>query len=519
MRAILASRRARASRFEEEGVKFASPNGSVLGDGSIFDPWELNYALTHLPAAYTLYLRGGTYEGVYTANASGVNETERRIVRSFPGEWAVIDSGLAAGQGGLNVTGDYWTVQDLELMNSNVNSRVLENTVPYDSTLRGSGLRISGSACNQVNLLIHDNGNGIAWWEQAVGGLSYGNIVWNNGWAGSSNMRGHGHGWYVQNNGDNGEVKRIENVISTNSGGCTLRIGAQNGRVDNCEVVKSSFANSSAPAAMTHLFNDEYRSPDVEHGSGEFAYENLVVDKVRIFELPNSYSSGIRNNYANAGPSAGLVLTNCDLRPGAVDGILKSTYNTQVTIRDNIVHGDGIGPSNEILAFAQTTMPVGVWDYNSYYSMNGTYGFNFTGAGGPKTFSEWQLLTGYDTHSTFAPGSYPPDAVYVEPNLHEDGRSHVTVFNSIALAATVQADLSNTGLQSGDTYYIFNAMNPLAGVITTGTYDGNPVAIPMQDDTAGTPADPVADLPPGPSTFPHFGVFIVRKYPTMQRSA
>lgn len=519
MRAILASRRARSNRFEEEGVKFASPNGSVLGDGSIFEPWELNYALTHLPASETLYLRGGTYEGVYIASAGGSDESERRTVRSFPGEWAVIDSGISSGQGGLNITGDYWTIRDLELTNSSLDSRVLEESIPYDSTLRGSGLRISGNACNQINLLIHDNGNGIAWSEQAIGGLSYGIIVWNNGWAGSSNMRGHGHGWYIQNNGDNGEVKRVENVVSTNSGGCTLRIGAQNGRVDNCEVVKSSFANSSAPAAMTHLFNDGYRSADIEHGSGEFSYENLTLDKVRIYELSNSYSGGIRNNYADNGPSTGLVITNCDLRPGAVDGILKSTHNTNVIISNNIAHGDGVGPSNEMLAFAQTTMPAGEWNNNSYYSMNGVYGFNFTGAGGAKTFPEWQTLTGYDLNSTYTPNTYPPDAIYVEPNLHEEGRSHITVFNSRALADAVPVDLSGTGLESGDNYYIFNAMNPFGPAIASGVYGGNPVDIPMEESVAGSPANPVADLPPGPSTFPHFGVFIVRKYPTMQRSA
>jgi hypothetical protein len=517
MRAILASRRARSQRYEEANVRFASPGGSVLGDGSIFDPWELGYAFSHLPAGNTLYLRGGTYEGGFTINSSGVSEAERRTVRSFPGEWAVIESSNATTSP-LTVSGDFWTIQDLEVTNSNAQSRVLEASVPYDNNYRSAGLYINGKNCNQINLLIHDNGNGIGWWTQAEGGLSYGNIVWNNGWAGSSSMRGHGHGWYVQNDAADGGVKRIENVISTNSCGSTIKLGAQNGHVDNCEVVNSTLANSGATAAMTHLFDDTYRIPEIEQGSGEYPYVNFLLDHTRVYEPSGSVGGGVRNNYADVGPSTGLVVTNCNLRPGAVDGVLKSASTADVMIQNNIVHGDGVGISNEILAFAQTTLPVGTWDNNNYSSMNGPYYFNFTGAGGWKSFAEWQSLTGYDLNSTYTPNSYPPDVVYVEPNTYEAGRSHVTVYNSIAQSSSVSADLSGTGLNTGDTYYVFNAMNPLAGPIASGAYSGGSVNIPMNDGAAGTPADPVGDLPAGVSAFPHFGVFIVRRYATMRSS-
>ena len=49
-----------------------------------------------------------------------------------------------------------------------------------------------------INNIIHDTRMGISMWTEATDAEAYGNIIYNNGFQASD--RGHGHGFYVQNN-------------------------------------------------------------------------------------------------------------------------------------------------------------------------------------------------------------------------------------------------------------------------------------------------------------------------------
>ncbi|MBI1903086.1 MAG: DUF1565 domain-containing protein [Planctomycetia bacterium] len=77
-------------------ARFVDPNrGDDAGDGSQQSPWKtLRHALAHLKAGDTLYLRGGTYrENLHVAL---VGEPDAPItIRSFPGEQAIVDGGIA----------------------------------------------------------------------------------------------------------------------------------------------------------------------------------------------------------------------------------------------------------------------------------------------------------------------------------------------------------------------------------------------------------------------------------------
>jgi hypothetical protein len=523
-----AAHKARPNRLNLPGYKFAATTGSILGDGSIWSPWTLQYGLDHVPAGETLYVRGGTYVGLFTATLDGTQESHRRTVRSYPGEWAILDSQFdwvtspgSISDHTLRVMGDYWTVRDLELKNSNESMRVipLGPTYTYPEGDRGSGLYIQGLFSQHINLVIHDQGNGVEWFGDAGAGPSdeafaYGTVVYNSGWVGSSNGRGHGGNYYTQNPRGTG-TKRFENLISTNAASTTFRCEGAAGYGDDCKVLRSTTANAYAPAAMSDLWPDTDGDFELTLGSEDHDVVNVFVDRVRVFERSGVVGGSFY--IAGAGPYNGWNITNCDLRPGAVDGVLRAVNATgTVTVTGNVVFGDGTSPGNKVLAKLQTTTPTATWNNNSYYSKNATYTF-VTHVPGLKNFATWKSETGFDASSTFTADTYPPDVSYVEPNTYETGRSHVTIYNQVARASTVSVSLTGTGLVNGDPYYIFNGMNPLAGAVASGTYSGASVSFPMTDAAAGTPADPAGDLPPGPSVFPDFGVFIVRKYPTMQR--
>lgn len=72
---------------------YVSTSGSPAGDGSLSHPWDLATALAHpssVGPGAVIWLRGGTYRGKFGAHLKGAAGLPI-TVRSFPGEWAVID--------------------------------------------------------------------------------------------------------------------------------------------------------------------------------------------------------------------------------------------------------------------------------------------------------------------------------------------------------------------------------------------------------------------------------------------
>jgi hypothetical protein len=94
--------------------------------------------------------------------------------------------------------------------------------------------------------------------------------------------------------------------------------------------------------------------------------------------------------------------------------------------------------------------------------------------------------------------------VFVRPNAHEAGRANITVYNW-ARTATVSVNLAPSGLANGSAFEIRDAQNFFGAPVVTGTYTGNPVALPM---TGSSSAVPVRFAAPA-HTSPEFGAFVV----------
>ena len=171
-------------------------DGSPGGDGSLGAPWDLATALDH-PAAVapgdTLYLHGGVYQGTFVAKLEGARGA-RITVRSYPGEWAVID-GASPDEVVLQVYRPWATFRDFELMNSDPTRF---------GPKRPSGIYVEAGELQFINLVIHDVGTGLIGNsatadapEPSPGLELYGTVMFNNGWEDDS--RGHGHHVYLQN--------------------------------------------------------------------------------------------------------------------------------------------------------------------------------------------------------------------------------------------------------------------------------------------------------------------------------
>ena len=176
-----------------------SVTGSPTGDGSAGSPWDLATALRPAPSIRpgdTVWLHGGTYRGVFVSRLEGTAESPV-VVRSYPGEWAVLD-----GAGQADTT--------LQMYRGDVVFRDLEitNTDPDRTVSRVSAIWPEGTRIHLVHLVIHDTGN-VPMYEEAPDLEVYGCVIYNIGFADAA--RGHGHNLYVQN--DTGEKRIEENIV------------------------------------------------------------------------------------------------------------------------------------------------------------------------------------------------------------------------------------------------------------------------------------------------------------------
>lgn len=175
-----------------------APSGSPSGDGSLAAPWDLATALAH-PAAVQpgdiIWLRDGTYTGIFNSYLTG-DDDDPVIVRSYPDEWAVIDTQAQAGDGdNFRIYGSWTYYWGFELMNSRVSER------------SGGGFSFVGSSRNNkfINLIIHDIGNN----SFRDGNEIYGSILYNNGLDGSILL----HHLYIQNDDPGNPVRLVDSII------------------------------------------------------------------------------------------------------------------------------------------------------------------------------------------------------------------------------------------------------------------------------------------------------------------
>jgi hypothetical protein len=202
----------------EAAERYAAPNGKTDASGTKDSPWDLQSALSgrmKIAPGDTLWLLPGTYKHPnrklgsqgYEVRLAGTKEKPIHV-RGTPGTRVTIDGALT-----VVAPSDYLWVRDLELIISEnfTMSRTIKDTgsSPGDYGRPWGGLNVNaGRECKYINLVIHDNAQGISLWSGAVDTEVYGCIIYDNGWKAPD--RGHGHAIYTQN--QNG-VKTISDCI------------------------------------------------------------------------------------------------------------------------------------------------------------------------------------------------------------------------------------------------------------------------------------------------------------------
>jgi hypothetical protein len=280
---------------------YVSPSGSATGTGSISSPMSLTKALSSASPAQpgdTIWLRGGTYTGVFTSVLTGTASAPI-TVRGYRGERATLDANSSAARSAgqlLTINGAHTIFRDFEVTSSDA-SRTDQNTGYGNFPI---GVTIAQSQnIKLVNLVIHDLvGQGIGAWSENTTAEIYGCLVYNNG------MSDHDHGVYVQN--QTGRKRIADNIIFNQASHGIHGYASSDAYLDNITIEGNTVFENGA------LLNQSSRN--ILLGGGRVAQNGIVRSNYTYLRstMSNSnigYSAGasnavVQDNYWIAGNAA-----------------------------------------------------------------------------------------------------------------------------------------------------------------------------------------------------------------------
>lgn len=302
---------------------YVAPEGQPEGRGTRESPWDLASALGRQPRVGpgdTIWIAGGTYK--YPNRQLDSLGFEVRLaglprrpihVRAMPGQRVTLDGGLSV----LPPSNWLW-VWDLEILvseNFTLPRRVEETgSHPKSYGRLWGGLHIhAGQGCKYINLVIHDNAQGVSFWSSATDSEIHGTIIYDNGWEAPD--RGHGHAIYTQNQHG---VKTISDCIMTGGHGYSLHAyGSSRAYVDNylvegnlCYNAGRFLLGGGRPSRNLRVLDNLLHGVSVQLGYGATENESCEVRGNVIVD-----GSLTINKFKTAVNEGNLVLAKGDPRP------------------------------------------------------------------------------------------------------------------------------------------------------------------------------------------------------------
>jgi hypothetical protein len=444
---------------------FVSSDGSASNNGTIDSPWNLRTALDHPPEVIpgdTIWIRGGIYEGHFKSRLIGTIGA-RITVRGFPGERATIADDRPKGGATLEIWGSSTDYRDLEITNTNPNRR-FQGLQIY----RPIGVHVQGDHVRLINLVVHDVGIGIGFWRGAIDSEIYGSLIYNNGNLNTLNKITHGHGIYTQNNRGTKTIR--DNLIFDNSG-IGIQVYPNPGQIAGYDIVGNVlFENGILNDGTTRLPNF------LVCGYAEYVPERISLTGNMTYMSSAQETTG---RFRDAGAAVGY----CG----------DSTPNVDVELEDNLfvggqpalnvsdwkrvtAHQNTVVSWRQVVALEVPPRPhTETWNDNAYFNDGQSKSFWFQGS--TMGFSRWKRVTGLDATSSYTPARPEEATVMVRPNVYDDSRATIVVYNWDE-APTVGVDVGSV-LQVGDSFEVRNVQDYFGEPILSGIYQGEPLPLPM----------------------------------------
>lgn len=468
---------------------YVSPRGTKSGAGNTKKPWDLATALSNalVKPGDTIWLMGGNYTGTFLSTITGTPE-QPIIVRSMPNERVIIDKSEVNSlkQPALKVKGSWVWFWGFEVMNSNTDR---SRNSPYsgeDEPWRGSGVDVYAPNVKFINMIFHDNGQGI--WDKEDMTEVHGCLFFYNG----NNKRE--HALYIGN--ESGTKYITDNIVFDQAGYGILAFSNSLSSSQKGLLLEGNIAFNNGL-----LTADDQKTGNLQVGgvSGVSA-ERIVVQNNFVYNnagnAPNK-NYGIKLGYEDQGNKDVTLLDNyvVSARP------LFLWWWQDVDLEGNTIYSTDDAVIDYRLPFG-VTVPSYKWNFNAY--MNTGVEPTFANETEKIPFGQWKQLFGFDLESQLRTPT--GTEVFVRANRYEPGRANIVVFNW-ERRERVSVDLTQV-LNAGAYFEILDSQNYFGEPVFRGTYSGGAVELPMGLVTKTRPVGNVERIPA--HTGLEFGAYIVR---------
>lgn len=441
---------------------FVSIVGNAMNSGSLISPWDLQTALNH-PASVmpgdTIWLRQGIYTGHFISKLKGISSQYIYLIQ-FPGERATIQDNRQYASGAtLQVEGEWAIYKDFEVSNITIDR---SSTGPF--SFRPMGLQILAPHSKFINLIIHDTGHGIGFWEEAIDSEIYACIIFNCGTQNEvTKYTTHGHGIYAQNTKG---LKVIKNNIIFNQFGFGIHLYPNPGQVNGFLLEGNTIFNCGILTQDTVRFNNilatTYSPYTLENIQ---LIGNLSYDSRKQFYYSSIYQANIFLGAADVISDQLIVKDNFFLS-NARAGAAIINWKSVEFFNNSLFHKNGI---------IGLLVPSGIlstryhWNENNYFSGGNNLSFSYQSS--PNlNFTTWQQESKLDAQSTFNLDSPKNLEIIYQKNKYDTGRCHILIYNW-NLLPFVNLDLSKSGLINGQKYKIKDVQNYFGNSLFNGVYD------------------------------------------------
>lgn len=466
----------------EASTIYVSPDGT--GDGSTEEnATELQNALTseNVIAGDTIVMLDGTYTGNYSSTVTGTAEA-KIYIKPKNYMQAVIDGSLQIGDFS-GTRGAYTRVRNIRCYNSNAYRGAWD--APQGSVSIPPNFTAAAPYVEFINYMADDGGIGLASHQQCDNMVSYGGILFNNGWA--DDVLGGAQNTYWQADGKTMKHNIYAGAFKKSFAGFGTGASITNATVEENII----FERNSALIGATYAIADNIKFN-----------ENHVIGEGNTTQMGYNYkyngSLEYKRNRTYGGAYFAFQYWNS----------IEASDNVFVQGEDVESHGfrwvDDRDPSAYSWAFSN----------NKYHYLGTTPSVAFKveyGDFGWGSWAEWNAA-GYDTEgSTYDEAKPSTNEIFVYANEYPDAddmRMGIVVIWNWEEEETVEVDLTDLGLQVGTTYRWRQAQDPLVD-IDTWECDGDTHSFPMTGHTVAKPIGFDEELIP--TQFPTFGCFIIEK--------
>jgi len=439
---------------------FVSPMGQWEARGTREDPCHVLRVLCDeggVRPGDTVWLMAGTYPAPeragqrvpFTSLLKG--EGDRPIiVRAMPGSRVILD-------GRLVIRGAHTYYHGFEVTDSRFDPNSFRPPTVHPAWR--AGVCLVGPGTRVINLHIHNVPQGV--WAQtpAVGAEIYGCIIHDFGWPGPN--RGHGHGIYAIN--ESGTMRIVDNILFRGYG-WNIHAYREAKRLVGLHLEGNI---CFAPGA---LIADDPKDNILAY-SARGADRITLVRNVAYHTEMGGWRPNVRLGYYTKDNGTAVCVGNYIM---GLRGLSLRNW------KHLLVEGNTVWAPRLLLTVQQEVGERWVVDGNTYVCPAHMERFGVRDDVGllTMTFAEYRKATGFDANSKLIEAERPTENfIFVRPNRYEPGRGHVAVFNWEEKEA-VTVDLSAV-LKKGARFVVHNVQDLYGKPVAEGTFDGNPVTLPM----------------------------------------